>query len=454
MHTALKFLLFLLLISLYPFLSQGQKNKPVRVLIMLDASGSMKEKWQNSTKFSTAKVVLRQLIDSLQGEKNIQVALRVFGHQSPRELKNCQDSKLEVPFSPSSAQAIFKKLDELTPQGYTPIAYSLGLSVNDFLKNSDTKNVIILVTDGVENCEGDPCETSIKLQAAGIFLKPYIIGLGLSSNQKNIFDCVGKVYDIKEEKMAKSVTSVVISNVLNPTTLQVNLINTYGNPTETNLNMTFYNASGKEAEYNIYHTINSSGNPDSLLLDPANIYDLEIHSVPSVKKKGIKLLAGKHTITAADVPQGSLKISMPGVMKYKDLKILVRNKNGDIVNIQDLNIVQQYLTGTYDLEILTTPRINMKDVVIDQSKTNTISLAAPGTLNLTMVNPGFTAIFTVKDEGIERVYSIDASSTKEAVQLQPGNYLLIYRPKSAVSTALTQEKPFKIVSGTVTTLKL
>lgn len=446
------FLFFLILLA--PLCLRAQKSKPVRILILLDASGSMKDKWQNSTKFSSAKQILRQVLDSLDREKNVQVALRVFGHQSPRAAKDCKDSKLEVPFSPFSSKEIIKKLDQIEPQGYTPIAYSLSLSAQDFLKNADSRNMILLVTDGVENCEGDPCEASAKLQASGIFLKPYIIGLGLTEEQKTVFDCVGKVYDIKDEKETKTITSVVISNIINPTSLQINLLNAFGSPTETNLNMTFYNASTGQTEYNIYHTINASGNPDSLFLDPANEYDIEVHSLPSVRKKGIRLVPGKHTITAVDVPQGSLKISMTGAMRYKDLKVLVREKNnGQLINVQGVNTVQQYLTGTYDLEILTLPRIYLTAIPIEQSKTHTLPLPAPGTVNMSFTDPGYTSIFSTGEKGLTCIYTADPLSTKENLQLQPGNYIVVHRPKNASSTALTQEKPLKIISGTVVSLK-
>jgi len=79
---------------------------------------------------------------------------------------------------------------------------------------------------------------------------------------------VGSYYDATNEDMFRKALNVVISQALNSTTMQVNLLDAYGKPTETNVNMTFYDQFSGRIVYNFVHTINSRGNPDTLKVDP------------------------------------------------------------------------------------------------------------------------------------------------------------------------------------------
>ena len=95
----------------------------------------MKELWSDKSKFEISRQLIYHLADSIEkNSDNVEFGVRVFGHQSPRSLHNCTDSKLEVAFAPQNAKSIQQKLDKINPQGYTPIAYSLLQAANDFPK--------------------------------------------------------------------------------------------------------------------------------------------------------------------------------------------------------------------------------------------------------------------------------------------------------------------------------
>ena len=174
------------------------KKIPTRLLFILDASGSMAGKWQEGNRMDAAKAIITHMADSL-AKENISFALRIFGHQSEKVAIDCKDTKLELPFAKSTAANLSTTLANINPKGYSPIALSLEQAVNDFtLTKYECKNVIVLITDGFENCEGDACMAAEKLQAAGIFFRPYIIGLGLNSESKIKFDCVGQVFEANE----------------------------------------------------------------------------------------------------------------------------------------------------------------------------------------------------------------------------------------------------------------
>src|SRR5690348_8471680 len=105
-----------------------------RILFVLDGSGSMLEPWgrPHQTKMSMAKSILSKIIDSLQQNVNVELALRVYGHRSPREINNCKDTWLEVPFQSKNHKLIIEKINEIKPKGVTPITYSLEQAANDF----------------------------------------------------------------------------------------------------------------------------------------------------------------------------------------------------------------------------------------------------------------------------------------------------------------------------------
>src|SRR5690606_27594904 len=94
-------------------------------------------------------------------------------------------------------------------------------------------NAIILITDGLETCGGDICAAGKALQEKRISLKPYVIGLGLKESEKTFFDCAGKFFDVVDAPQFKEVLNITISQSIHPTTAQINLLNAFGRPVET-----------------------------------------------------------------------------------------------------------------------------------------------------------------------------------------------------------------------------
>jgi len=453
-------LLFAFCVLQFPQVSAQQVTpRPLtRILFVFDGSQSMYGRWQSGKKIDIAQRLLSELLDSLSDiEYNVELALRVYGHQSPvlsRERRNCEDTKLEVPFAKNNEERIKNKLRSIIPKGTTPIAYTLEKAAGDFPTCDNCHNIIILITDGIEECEGDPCAVSWALQKKGVILKPFVIGMGLDEDIKKSFECVGKYYDAGNERTFKMVLNIVISQVLNSTTAQVNLLDIYGKPTETNVNMTFYDQHSGGIRYNYIHTINHRGNPDTLPIDPLGSYRMVVHTTPPVEVDSITLTAGKHTIIAADAPQGYLQLKVRGRSDYKSLQCIVR-KDGETSTliVQDFNQTLKYLVGTYDLEILSLPRIIMNDVEISQSHTTIVEIPQPGIASILMASRGYGSIFLEEDNQLKLIYNLK-ETTRETLVLQPGRYRIAFRPKNSKQSIYTMEKTFKITSGTSTLVKL
>jgi Ca-activated chloride channel family protein len=442
---------------------KGQANPPkyvppeTRILFIFDASQSMAGTWQKETKIAIARNVLIHIIDSLEQLSNVKMALRIYGHQSPVPPQNCNDTKLEVPFAKDNAPLIRQKLRYVVPRGTTPIAHSLELGGSDFPPDVENcRNIIILITDGVEACDGDACVVSQDLQKKGIILKPFVIGIGIDENFEQTFNCIGNYYNATYEEKLGEVMEVVISQALNATTAQINLLDEAGNPTETNVNCTLYDQNSGKIYYNYIHTLNHRGLPDTLTLDHLPVYKMRVHTLPPVDVGNIKLTPGKHTIIAADVPQGTLVLRSNDPVQYRGLEFIVR-KAGDMntLNIQKMYNDEKYLVGKYDIEIPVLPRLYIYDVDVSQSHTTTVEIPRPGLVTLLRSSVGYGSIYLRKTNLQEEwIYNLDNTVKNETLQLQPGKYRVVFRALNAKQTLYTVNKTFEVRPGSSEVVQL
>ncbi len=446
-----------LLLTLIGFRTSAQQAMhPIktRILFLLDGSGSMYARMDNDFRINVAKKLLTKIVDSLEKAKNVEIALRVYGHTSPPQKRDCRDTRLEVPFKEKNHAEIKKKIASITPKGTTLIAYSLQQAAYDFPKEPYTRNVIVLITDGIEECAGDPCAVSEALQSQGIVLKPFIIGLGSTEDFRKAFECVGRYYDANTEEDFNTVLNVVISQALNNTTATVNLLDVYSKPTESNVNMSFYDMDTKQLMYNYMHTINERGNPDTVQLDPIYKYRMVVHTIPPVVKENISMTPGKHTTIAVDAPQGELMLRVDGLTQYDKLQFITR-KAGDYktLHVQDANYKEKYIVGKYDIEVLTLPRLLFKDVSVDQSTVTTMQIPQPGKLVLNYNLADYYAdVYQMVRNEMVWVCKLPVESRKHTIVIQPGDYKIIYRAKGATRTNNTFERQFKISSGVATNI--
>lgn len=438
----------------------GAKKKAwptTRILFLFDASNSMYGTWQTGTKIEIAKKLFANLLDTIGQRKDIELGLRVYGHQKHYPPQDCDDSKLEVPIAKNNVENIKKRMLTIKPNGTTPIAASLELAANDFVKKENTKNFIVLITDGVEACGGDPCAISKALQAQDIILKPFIIGIGNETAEfKKAFDCVGTYFDATDEKNFVKILNIIITQAVTSTSVQVNLMDAYNKPNETNVAMTFVDENSGAVKFDYMHTINNRGEPDTVMLDPSTTYKLIVHTIPAVEKRGIKLNMGRHNIIPVDCGRGGLLLKCQGnTSEYKTLQYIVR-KNNELttLNVQQVNTPEKYLVGKYDLEVFTLPRIIIKNVVVSQNKVTTVEIPQPGILNINSTSTGYGCVYQQLKNEQKLVCNLSEIALQEKLTLQPGSYKIVYRPRNAHETIYTVEREFKIESGSSVQVKL
>ncbi|MCX6353073.1 MAG: VWA domain-containing protein [Bacteroidetes bacterium] len=452
-------LFFILILQLcFSANTYSQTKKKTRILFVLDCSASM---WgpmtRTTTRMDVAKGILTQLVDSLSKVPDLEIALRTYGLRAKRGVKDCKDTKLEVGFDIDNVAMIKKKIKEAKPNGSTPIAYSLSKCGEDFPDNK-SKNNIILITDGYEECDGDPCAVSAALQSRGIILRPFIVGLGMSDSLLQQFECVGRFAGAKTAEDFRKALNHAVSEVINVTSVTVNLNDVNGKPTETDVNMSFIDVANKTVSANFYQTLNKLGKPDTFMLNPTIRYDLQINTTPPINKKGVEVKRGEHNIIEVDAPQGSLQLNHKTWDKFQWVQCLVRKAGGaEVIFVQDVNSTHKYLQGSYDLEVLTLPRVKMKGVRITGSQELPINIPQAGRLEVSYAKDMIATIISVNGKSEEWVIDLRGGTQPkllEFIYLQPGTYKIIYRPFDAKNTMDTKQQEVVIQSAKINSITL
>ena len=129
--------------------------------------------------------------DAIEGLLNdwklgIQLGVMAYGH---REKGSCTDIETIVPLGEVDAAAITKKISGLKPKGKTPIAASLKQAASE-LKSAEDKATVILVSDGLETCDADPCTVAKELNESGVDFKTHVVGFDLKDEELAQLKCI------------------------------------------------------------------------------------------------------------------------------------------------------------------------------------------------------------------------------------------------------------------------
>ncbi|MEN3943633.1 VWA domain-containing protein [Prosthecobacter sp. SYSU 5D2] len=182
-----RFLIALLaLVSLlHPGFAQ-ELATPARAVLILDCSGSMWGKIQGRAKIDIARAAVAQIIEGL--DTNLHLGLMVYGH---RKRGDCADMEMLIQPGPVDKTAFIKTVNALIPKGRTPLTGSL-IQAAEALKNAEQKATVILVSDGIETCDEDPCLAVKELESLGIDFTAHVVGFDLGSDEQDAIRCIAE----------------------------------------------------------------------------------------------------------------------------------------------------------------------------------------------------------------------------------------------------------------------
>ncbi|KAA6433077.1 VWA domain-containing protein [Agrococcus sediminis] len=170
------------------------------LMIVVDSSGSMAEPTTDGTsRMDAAQSALGVVIGELPDPNR--VGLRVFGATELGSAASCSDSQLLVPIGTDNRDALRASVDALSPAGETPIGHALQQAGADL--GDDGQRAILLVSDGIANCEPDPCVVAAELTANDIAMRIDVIGFDVDDAAREQLQCVadrgrGDYLDVSE----------------------------------------------------------------------------------------------------------------------------------------------------------------------------------------------------------------------------------------------------------------
>lgn len=171
-------------------------KKENNVLFILDSSGSMAGQAGGRQKMAAAKTAINSYIDRLPAEVN--AGLMVYGHKGSNnevdKAVSCQGIELLYPISKVDKNAFKNAVASFSPTGWTPITDSLTKAGKEaFVNKEGHNNSIILVSDGIETCEGNPCQVAADLKSAGIMMKVDVVGFDVDAPARQQLQCIAQV---------------------------------------------------------------------------------------------------------------------------------------------------------------------------------------------------------------------------------------------------------------------
>jgi Ca-activated chloride channel family protein len=157
-----------------------------RTIIILDASGSMWGQIDGKPKLEIARQSLRTVLQSLPADR--EVGFMAYGH---REKGSCEDIELIVPPAAGTAGAITTAADSMKFLGKTPLTAAVRQAA-EALKYTEDKATVVLITDGLETCNADPCALGKELKASGVDFTAHVVGFGLTADEGRQVACLAE----------------------------------------------------------------------------------------------------------------------------------------------------------------------------------------------------------------------------------------------------------------------
>ncbi len=173
-------LIFTAALALLPL----QLHADGRSIIVLDASGSMWGQIDGRAKLEIAREALNDVLQSIPADTEL--GLIAYGH---REKGSCADIELIVPPAAGTAQAISDAAANLQFLGKTPLSDAVRQAASE-LRSTEEKATVILITDGIETCNADPCALGTELEASGVDFTAHVVGFGLTEEEGQQVACL------------------------------------------------------------------------------------------------------------------------------------------------------------------------------------------------------------------------------------------------------------------------
>ncbi len=169
------FILALLTLLMLPLAALAQSDDRPNTILVLDGSGSMWGQIDGVNKIVIARNVIAEMLAEMADE--VSLGLTVYGH---RQRGSCADIETIVEPAPFTQDRILEAVNAINPRGRTPMTDAV-IAAAQSLRHTEEAATVILVSDGIENCNPDPCAIASELEATGVAFTAHVIGFDVAS---------------------------------------------------------------------------------------------------------------------------------------------------------------------------------------------------------------------------------------------------------------------------------
>ncbi|MDA8603453.1 VWA domain-containing protein [Alphaproteobacteria bacterium] len=170
-----------------PAQAQLADRKAGDAILIMDYSNSMWGQINGVPKVDIARDIIEENFGSWNRLTNL--GLLSYGH---RYKNDCADIQLISPPGELDTSIVERFLAQAQPKGRTPLTSAIEQAASYFIANGKPANVILL-TDGIESCDRDPCATIGALQDAGLSMTAHVIGFGVTEEEGSQLSCIASI---------------------------------------------------------------------------------------------------------------------------------------------------------------------------------------------------------------------------------------------------------------------
>ncbi len=165
----------------------GVASANENVMVVFDGSNSMWGQIDGTAKIEIARGVMDNLLGEWVDERS--VGLMAYGH---RRRGDCGDIEVLVEPGREARQSILDRINAITPTGKTPLTDAVEAAAWA-LSYTDQPATVVLISDGLESCERDPCALATALEQGGVGFTAHVVGFGLGSEEDtSSLECIAE----------------------------------------------------------------------------------------------------------------------------------------------------------------------------------------------------------------------------------------------------------------------
>ena len=449
------------------------QDRPNTILV-LDGSGSMWGQIDGVAKITIAQEVVGNLLDTLPTDQRL--GLTVYGH---RERGNCTDIETIVPAGEGTRDAIRAAVNGIQPLGKTPMTDSV-IAAAESLRYTEDSATVILISDGVETCNPDPCAAARLMEETGIDFTPHVIGFDVAGDAEALLQmqCIADetggqfIPAANASELTAALTTVVDEPVLQDVTLRAVtgdesgptvedqilwsvsgpqgavIVDEAGNPKDLSLGDGSYNIVAyrivDEREMTATVTV-ASAETTATVIFPEPTPQVTIDAPDTVPAGSIVMVGW----TGPDAERDNVQIGMPGDTSYSDYTY---TRDGSPLPVQI-----PFEAGTYELRY----KLNDREVIATKQITVTpfeVGLEAPDSVS---VGSTFDVSWTGPDAARDNVqigpvgetgysnyaYTNDGNPVSITAPGTPGPFELRYK---FMDSTIVFTQPIEITAAEVT----